>query len=156
MAEELDVQKAHRWFAADAFNACWKIIDQAERTADDDEMMLRLAEVSMWHWQQFEGHTNENLSIGYWQLARVYEMVADSDRAIYYANKCVAVSEAEPLGPFCIGYAYEALARATQVANGDGNWQTSLAKAYAAADSIESEESREQLLADLKTIGPRS
>lgn len=156
MSDELDKQKAHRFFAAHAFNACWKIIDQEDRTSDDDEMMLRLAEVSMWHWQQFDGHTDENLSIGYWQLARVYAIAGETDRAIDYANQCIAVTKKEPLGAFCVGYAYEALARACQTADRNSDWQSSLDRAYAAADSVDEKESREQLLADLATIGPRS
>jgi hypothetical protein len=156
MTDTLDTQKAHRHFAADAFNACWKLIEQPNRTADDAESMLRLAEVSMWHWQQIESHTDENLSIAYWQLARVYAIAGDGSRAVDYAKQCVAVSEKEPLGPFCIGYAYEALARAQQVVDPNEGWQPALDRAYVAADEITDESSREQLLTDLKTIAPRS
>ena len=143
MSDELDQQKAHRYFAADAFNACWQLIEKEARTPDDDDEMLRLAEASFWHWHSFEGHTGENLSIGYWQLARVYVLANQPARALRYAEKCLEVSERASLSPFCMGYAYEALARA-QKANGD-DWEATLEKAYAAAESVTDEESKRSI-----------
>ena len=156
MTDELDTQKAHRYFAAEAFNECWKLIDKPQRDAEDIEQMLRLAETSAWHWQQFEGHTAENLSIAYWQLARVYAIADHAGRAVQYAERCVAVTEAGELGPFCLGYGFEALARAQQIAGIDGEWPSTLELGYMAADKVSDEASREQLLADLATVGPRS
>jgi hypothetical protein len=44
MAENsgLDMDKAHRYFAADCFNKAWELIEKPDRTPDDDERMLRL------------------------------------------------------------------------------------------------------------------
>ena len=69
---DTDQQAAHRLFAAQAFNACWNLIDLPARTPEQDREMRRLAEVSFHHWRAFHGHTATNLSIGLWQLARVY------------------------------------------------------------------------------------
>jgi hypothetical protein len=153
MSEELNEQQAHRHFAAVAFNECWKLIKKSGRTADEDDEMLRLAEASFWHWKGFKGHTDENLSIGYWQLARVYVLASQPERALRYANRCAEISEKASLGPFYIGYAYEASARALKAKGDDAAWRDVLAQAYTAAETVTDEESRDQLLADLKTIG---
>ena len=155
MSDELDVQKASRHFAAVAFNYCWELIEKADRTPDEDDEMLRFAEASFWHWKNFDGHTDENLSIGYWQLARVYVLANHPDRALRYAERCIEISDTASLEPFYIGYAYEAHARALKAKSDGTGWEEVLAQAYHIAESISDLESRDQLLADLKTIGKR-
>ncbi len=153
MSDELDVQKASRHFAAVAFNYCWELIEKADRTPDEDDEMLRLAEASFWHWKNFDGHTDENLSIGYWQLARVYVLANHPDRALRYAERCIEISDTASLEPFYIGYAYEAHARALKAKGDDAACCEVLATAYAIAESVTGSESRDQLLADLETLG---
>ena len=154
MPEELDTQRAHRYFAVEAFNESWKLIEKTDRTPDEDDEMLRLAEVSFWHWNNFDGHTDENLSIGLWQLARVYVLASQPDRALRYANRCVEISEKAPLEPFFIGYAYEACARALRASGDNTGWEKPLNQAFTIAESVTDKESRGQLLADLNTVGP--
>jgi hypothetical protein len=59
-------------------------MDLNERTKEEEEKMIHLTHVSFWHWTQVEGHTPRNLSIGYWQLSRVYAIAELGERSHYY------------------------------------------------------------------------
>ena len=45
-----DIAKWHRWFAVECNNAAWSLADQAQRSAADDEQMVRLAQAAALHW----------------------------------------------------------------------------------------------------------
>jgi hypothetical protein len=61
---DFDTEKAYRYFAADCFNKAWELIEKADRTPEDDERMLRLAQASLWHWTERNDCDNTNLAIG--------------------------------------------------------------------------------------------
>lgn len=106
------IAKAHAYFSGDCFNKCWSFIDKAERSPEDTEDMLLLAQTSVWHWKQRADCKPENLSIGYWQVSRVYAISGNYELARLFGQKCAEISEKHELSPFLIGYAYEAQARA--------------------------------------------
>ncbi len=147
-----DVQKIHKYFASDCFNRCWGLIDKAERTEEENEEMCRLSEVSLWHWLQVEGHTQENLSISYWQLGRAYAVAGKGEEALDYAGRCVKISEEAGLEPFYVGYAFEALARAHMLNGDKAAAEKAKKKATDLAESVEDKESRNLILADLETV----
>jgi tetratricopeptide (TPR) repeat protein len=107
--------KITKYFAATYFNKTWDILDNTERTKEDIEKMKHLCHSSFQHWTEVENCTEENLSIGYWQLSRVYSVAGEGENAIRYANKCIEISENAELAPFYIAYAYEAKARALKI-----------------------------------------
>lgn len=109
-----DLAKAHRWFSADCFNRVWSLIDKPDRTPDECERMVSLAHASLAHWRERADCTPQNLSIGYWQVARVYAVLGQAENARRYRELCLQASAAEP--PFYLGYAHEALARAAKLA----------------------------------------
>jgi hypothetical protein len=109
-----DVAEAHRYFAADCFNRCWELIDKPDRTSDEDQRMISLAQASLWHWTERADCAPRNLSIGYWQLSHVYSAIGAAPEARRYADLCLRHSGNEP--PFFLGFAYEALARAARAA----------------------------------------
>ena len=47
-----EADHAHRHFSASCFNLAWELIEKPDRTAEDDEQMVRLAQASLWHWTQ--------------------------------------------------------------------------------------------------------
>ena len=83
---EIDVAAAHKYFSAYCFNAAWGLIDNKNRTHQDDEEMTRLCQASIWHWTQREDCTDKNLSIGYWQASRVYALLGQADDARRYGQ----------------------------------------------------------------------
>ena len=81
-----DTALAHRFFSADCFNKTWEFIEKPERTPDDDERMIRLAQTSMWHWTNRPDCKRQQISIGYWLLARVYAIAGRTQDARRYAD----------------------------------------------------------------------
>ena len=148
---DFDLEAAHRYFAAYCFNAAWDLIDKPARTPEEDEQMIRLSLASAWHWTQRPDCTPTNMSIGYWQAARVYALVGQAANAKRYALLCQEISQG--IEPFYLAYANEALARAESIAGNLEQAQSHVAEARKlAARSSEEEEAIKQLLADLDTL----
>ena len=80
--------------------------------------MLRLSRQPR-HWTQRPDCTSTNLSIGYWQTARIYALLGQAENARRYAQMCFEVSQQPGVKPFFLAYAYEALAQA-EAAAGEG------------------------------------
>lgn len=148
-----DSPAAHRYFSVDCFNRAWDLIDKPDRTPTKDEEMLRLALVSLWHWTQRADCSAENRSVGFWQVARVYALLGEADRAKQYARLCLEASLNEAIPPYCEAYAYEALARAEMVAGNGDAMQAHLLQARLCAERLRDPETKQMLLKDLESIG---
>ena len=105
-----DITAAHKYFSAENFNKTWEFIEKGERTDEENMAMLHTAIASLWHWSQREDVTPEHLSVGYWQVSRVYNLIRQPHNARTYG--LIALKHAEKLGPQFKAYAYETLARA--------------------------------------------
>jgi len=143
---------SHREFAAHCFNAAWELLDRADRTPEDDERMVHLSHASFWHWTRVEGHTPANLSVGYWQLARVYATVGDAAQAERYARRCLEASEG--LTPFYRAYAHEALARAAWLKGEAETCRRQRARGLELSDEVADDEERRLVTSDLEQIDP--
>jgi hypothetical protein len=147
----INLNEAHIYFSTELFNKTWEYIDQADhRSPDEDMSMLHTAIASLWHWTQREDVTAKNLSVGYWQVSRVYNLIKQPNNARTYG--LLALKHAESLDPFFKGYAYETLARAEMQVGNRVIMMVYLEKAHAMAKLVEDEEDRELLLKDLATI----
>ncbi len=146
------ITTAHQYFSVQCFNDTWNYIDKKERTDEENEKMIELAMASLWHWTQREDCTQQNLSIGYWQVSRVYALAGQAGNAVRYGNLCLEVSQGEDIPAFCVGYAYEALARAEFVAGNKTASAAHLKKANEAAEKVGKKDDRQMLLDDLATI----
>lgn len=148
---DFDLQTVHRYFAADCFNKAWEFIDKPDRTPADNLAMLQNAMTSLWHWTQREDSQPQNLSVGYWQVSRVFALLGQADNARSYAE--VSLKYSEKQRPFYKGFAYEALARAEMLAGDRTRMHEYLRKARQHAEKIEDLEDREVLLGDIGSIG---
>jgi hypothetical protein len=151
-ATDFDVAGAHRYFSTACFNQAWDLLDKPDRTPAEDEQMLHLGMASLWHWSQRPDCTDTNLSVGYWQVSRIYAVLGHADNARHYAERCLDVSQGEGIPPFYLGYAYEALARAEMVAGNTDGMVASLQEARRVADTVPDVEARQMLQDDLATI----
>lgn len=149
---DFDIQAAHKYFSAECFNRAWDFIDKPIRKKNEDEMMLQLSLASLWHWTQRKDSTSTNLSIGYWQVSRVYALRRQAEDARHYGELCLEVSQGEDVRAFYLGYAYEALARAEMVAGNEDKMEKHLIQAHQVAASLPDPEEMKQLLRDLATI----
>jgi len=147
-----DLEKAHRHFSANCFNRAWDYIDKTNRTPEEDQAMLLLGMASLWHWTQRPDCTPTNLSIGYWQVSRIYSLLGKSDPAREFGQLCLNVSQSEEIEPFYLGYACEALARAEAVARDFAKAQEYIHLAHQASEKVSNVEDRQRLLADLASI----
>jgi len=146
-----DIQQAHKHFSADCFNKTWDNMDKdGGRSTEENMEMLHTAIASLWHWTQREDVTPKNLSIGYWQVSRVYCLIKQPNNARRYG--LLSLQYAKELSPFLKGYAYETLARAEMIANKRVIMKEYLAKAHEMLVQIEDEEDRKALVNDLETI----
>jgi hypothetical protein len=57
------------------------LIEKRDRTPEEDEQMIRLNQASLWHRTQREDCISTNLSIGYWQAARIYTLLGRIEAA---------------------------------------------------------------------------
>jgi len=147
---DFDLQTVHRYFAAECFNKAWEFIDNHNRSAEDDLAMLQTAMASLWHWTQREDAEPKNLSVGCWQVSRVYALLGQADHSRRYAEASLKYSEG--LEPLYIGFAYEALARAEMIARDRTKMNEHLKKAREFADKVEDPEDKEILVVDIGTI----
>ena len=152
MADKLqfDLIAAHKVFSADNFNKTWEYIGGSERSQEDNLAMLHTAIASLWHWSQRGDATAKNLSVGYWQVSRVFSLIRQPDNARMYG--LLSLKHAEMLEPFYQGYAYESLARAEMIANNRVVMKHYLEKAHEMASMVADEEDKRVLLKDLETI----
>ena len=147
-----DLEKAHRYFSAECFNHAWDYIDKPSRTPEEEQAMLLLSLASLWHWTQRPDCTPGNLSVGYWQVSRVYALLGQADAARQHGQLCLKSSQGEGALLFHLGYAYEALARAEMVGRNQAKMEEYIQKAYQVSEKMADPEAKKQLLDDLATI----
>jgi hypothetical protein len=149
---DFDQKVAHKYFSAECFNRAWDYIDKPVRKSSEGDTMLQLSMASLWHWTQREDCTPTNLSIGYWQVSRVYSLLRQADQARHYGQLCLDVSQIEGVEPYYRGCAYEALARAELVADNEDGMEKYLIQAHQIATALTDAEEKKMLLKDLATI----
>ena len=141
-----DLAAAHRFFSADCYNRAFGLMENPSDTVP----LVACAQASLYHWLQRPDCTNLNLSIGYWQVSRVYAVCGQAENALRYGQLCLTASEGEP--PFYQGFAYEALARAAKLAGDTAALTEHLATAHTCAAQVADAEERQMLEADLATL----
>ena len=144
---EFDAAAAHRYFSADYFNRVWRLLDKTGRSSEEDEQMISMAHASLAHWRDRDGCGPQQLSIGLWQLSRVYAELGRAILAEDYGQRCLQISKEEP--PFYRGYAHEALARAARASGDSDSFRKHLEEATALAGEVADEQERKMLTADL-------
>ncbi|MDE0838675.1 MAG: hypothetical protein OSB41_06425 [Kiritimatiellae bacterium] len=149
--------EAHQHFSSNCFNLCWNVIEQTDPSEADNEQMLMLAYTSAWHWTQRSDKEPRHLSIAYWQLSRVHAMLNQGQMALYFAQRCIAVSQEAELDDFCKGYAHEAMARAMVTesetfAPAPGAIQEHIDAARSHAEKAEDPDDRHLLVSDLDQL----
>jgi hypothetical protein len=150
-APNFDIQHAHKYFSAYCFNKTWEYMEKDGRRSTEEHLtMLHTAIASLWHWTEREDTTPENLSVGHWQVSRVYCLLKQPHNARTYGLQ--ALKHAQELSAFYKGYAYETLARAEMIVNNRVIMKTHLEKAREMLAQVEDEEEKQLLAKDLESI----
>jgi hypothetical protein len=139
-----------RKLAARLFNRVWELLDQDDRTEDVSEEMLHCAHASRYHWGQVGEPVN--WARGEWQCSRVYAVLGRAEPALHHARRCLQLAQQHDLGPFDIGTAHEAVARAARVADLADHAALHAQLALAAAEELTDPEERQVLLADIASL----
>ena len=139
-----------RQLAATIFNHVWDLLVKADRTAGDDDEMLHGAHASRYHW----GAAGEPVhwARGEWQCSRVYAVLGRFEPALHHARRCLELATQHDLGPFDLGAAHEAIARAYLIAGDAAKTAGHVALARAEASKVADAEDRAILEADLASL----
>ena len=149
-SDPIDLAKAHHHFAAACFNATWDLLLSQDLSPHEDRQLILTAMASLYHWTQREDCTDQNYSIGYWQISRVHAVLGMGAEARRYGELSLAYSGG--LEPFYQGYAHEALARAAVVLDNLGRAIEHAAEARALAAEVANPETRKWLTDELEQI----
>lgn len=141
--------EAHRFFAIDFNGKTWDLLDKAERTREDDEMMVYSAFASCRHWM--EAGTGVHHQRGEWMISRAYAVLGLGAAALRHASRCLELTNqhADEMQDFDWAFAYEAMARANAIAGNREEALRYMGQAEAAGEAIEDQEGKEIFLADL-------
>lgn len=112
--EEVDDAGAewHRTAGITANNGIWDLLANENRSPEDDEELLRHAYASAYHWARAARRGPENGVRGDYMLAKAWVALGNGERALHYADRCMAGCAAAGLADFDLAYAHEARARA--------------------------------------------
>ena len=145
------VQKeTHKALAVELFNLTWSLIDQEDKKPSEIDRMIHAAHASRYHWEIAGGPVN--IARGEWQVSRVYALCHRIEPCLYHAKRCLKVTLDNGLKDFDLAFAYEAMARACDLA-GDADERAKYSSlAEEAGAEISEPGDREYFISELKTI----
>ncbi len=132
------------------FNFTWTLLEKADRTEDESELMVKAAHASALHWLQVGKPVN--FARSEWQISRVYAVLNRPEPALHHARRCRQICEDHEIGDFDLAFAYEALARAYAAAGGHDHAKGFLEMAREAGKRIADAHEREHFFDDLRTV----
>jgi hypothetical protein len=148
MSENL--KEAHKKFAIDCFNGTWDLLDNKNRSPEEDDNMIHMAHASRYHWGEIG--TPLEFARGDWQISRVYAVLGMGAMAIKYAETSLAHCQQNDIVDFDLAFAYEALTRGSAITGDSAGGIKYKKLAIEAGDKIKDEANREYFFSELKTI----
>jgi len=142
--------KTHREFGVELFNYVWDMLDKPQRTQEEDDTMLNAAHASRYHWEN--AGTTLNIARGEWQIARVYSVLQRAEPALHHARRCLEICLENNFGDFDLAFAYEALARASDINGDEAKRDRYVDQAIEAGKAIAEEDDKSYFMSELKTI----
>lgn len=142
-----DLDRMRRTLAPIDFNHTWSLLDAHDLSTDQRDEMFAAALAQRHNWYQVG--TARNKAIADWQVSRVAAVLGYADLARHFGERSLAVAENHDLGPFVIGFAHEAIARAAAEVDDTATVTEHLELARAQVELITDEEERGVLEADL-------
>jgi hypothetical protein len=141
---------SHRQLGVDLYNEVWRLMGSRE----DDDRMLYGAHASAYHWLLAPEAEPKNRARGEWQISRVYTVLGRAEPALHHAQRCLDLCEehADNVEDWDTPFAYEALARAHQVAGNEEEAARYVALARQSGAAIADPEDREHLHEALATL----
>ena len=144
----------HRSFAKKCFNQTWDLIEKDDRTRDETNRMINAAHASRYHWD-FVGEP-VNFARGEWLISRVYAILHRAEPCLYHAGRCLEITLENDLEDFDLAFAYEAMARASDLAEAAVETAKYIDLAKDAGALIQDTEDRQYFFSELHTLQPGS
>jgi hypothetical protein len=142
----------HRQLGVDLYNSTWTLLENENRTRDEDDELLNSTHASAYHWSRAAGAGPQNAARSHWQISRVNAVLGRGEAALYHAERCHAICTENGIGDWDLASAYEALARAHQLAGNDGDYRRNLELGRKALAEIADEKDREHIEEDLEAL----
>ena len=141
---------SHQFFAIQAFNGAWELIEKPDRTPDDDAEMLLRAFTSRWHWGFVGGP--EQTATGDWQIAHCASLLGDGALALQFAQRGLDACEREGGGDWRRASMLEGMARAAAAAGDAAAHARYYALAEEAIAAIAEDEERNVIASQFATV----
>ena len=100
----------HRRAAVEANSGVYGLLDQADRTADDDARLVHMAHAAAHHWTIAGGV--EHSARAEYLCSHVYAYLGRAEPALDHAKRCMGLCDEAGLQDFDRAFAHEAMARA--------------------------------------------
>lgn len=139
-----------RQLAVDLFNHTWTLIDKADRTERETDLMVSAAHASRFFWEEIGEPVNH--ARGEWQVSRASAVAGRAEPALFHARRCLEICERHGIGDFDLAFAHEALARAHALAGDREAAAEHERLARAAAEAIADNDDREHVIRDLDAL----
>ena len=140
----------HRKLGVKTYNRCWELLEQPDRSSDDDRTLLTLAFTSRYHWSFVAGE--KETIIGNWMVSRAAAAVGEGHLSLSYARLAYEAARAPGVEDWLVASSAEGVARA-HAASGDlasrDEWSERAATLVAA---IGDRESRELIASQLASV----
>ncbi len=140
----------HRRFASALYNYTWNLMEQTDKSPEDVERMINSAHASLFHWTYIG--LPENLSKGEWLISRAYSIAGRTDSALFHGLRALKIAIDNDLRHLDKGFGYEALARVYSMKGRTRDMQENLDLGYEEARQVKSEEERNLLLQNLRSV----
>ncbi|MFB9841389.1 hypothetical protein [Mucilaginibacter ginsenosidivorans] len=154
MAEQIKytLEEANQYFAVAFNNKIWKLFEKKESTEDEQEEIINLAHASLLHWSNSPGCKKANLQRGEYMISMAYIHAGRKEQALYYAKRCIKITEdrAEENEDFDLAYAYLVIAMALNLNNLKEEAARYLEDAKKLGENIAGEKDKRIFISDLK------
>jgi hypothetical protein len=145
-------KETHKALAVELFNLTWTLIDQEAKNPSEIDRMIHAAHASRYHWE-IAGEP-VNIARGEWQISRVYALCQRTEPCLYHAKRCLKVTHDNDLKDFDLAFAYEAMARAYDLAGDADERAKYLSLAEEAGAEISDPGDQEYFISELISISP--
>jgi tetratricopeptide (TPR) repeat protein len=144
----------HRELGVALYNGCWRLLEKADRTTDEDDELLHQTHASAYHWLKAPECEPKNRVRAEWLCSRVYSSLGRAEPALHHAERALAIAEANAgaMDEFDLPFVYEALARANAVGGNPKEARRFEEASRHTAELMSDTEDKELVLKDLETI----
>ena len=142
--------KSQRDMAVEYFNAAWTLIDDPDRSAEQERQMLVLACASRQLWSEVGGPAE--VATGDWQIAHVAALTGHDDLALDFANAAYELAVASDVPRWLVASTCEGLARAHAAAGHHAEKDAWIATAREQLAKVDDSEDRELIESQLASI----